>query len=360
MTLLTLGDPIPDGFFDGSIKRILELQRDTGAIPWYDGGVVDPWNHTEAAMGLATLGHLEPAKKAYRFLQDSQLDDGSWFGELGSAVPMDDEEQKFTGKEEDIEAPLRDTNFAAYIATGAWHYYLLTQDLAELKNLWPHVKQAINWVVAHQSAHGDIRWAADEPRTPEDDALITGSASIYKSLECAILIAQKLGEPTKDWMHARKKLGEALRDKPHRFDRTWESKERYSMDWYYPVLAGAITGKAAHDRLNAKWDIFVAQGKGCRCVMEQPWVTVAETAELVMALLTAGDRPRAELMLSWLHQWRADCGAYWMGYQFEDDVAWPAEKPAWTAAAVILATDAITGSTPAAPLFSGLHLPETA
>jgi len=36
-------------------------------------------------------------------------------------------------------------------------------------------------------------------------------------------------------------LKECLRSKSFRFDRNWESKERYSMDWYYPVLSGAFT-----------------------------------------------------------------------------------------------------------------------
>jgi hypothetical protein len=360
MTYLSFGDRLPEGFFDGSVRRILELQRDNGAIPWYDGGVIDPWNHTEAAMGLATLGETEAARRAFRYLMDTQLEDGSWHGELGSAVPMDEEEQRFTGDEEDVPDPIRDTNFAAYIATGAWHHYLLDGDLSHLKTLWPHVKAAIDWVVAHQSPHGDIRWAADEPRTPEDDALITGCSSIYKSLECAIFVAQRLGEPSRHWAEARMRLGEALREKPHRFDRTWEPKDRFSMDWYYPVLAGVFTGQAARDRLASKWDIFVAEGKGCRCVLDQPWVTVAESAELCLALLVSGERKKAETLLSWIHQWRADCGAYWMGYQFENAVAWPDEKPAWTAAAVILATDAVIGMTPAAPLFSGRHLAEAA
>ena len=34
MTHLTWGDRLPDNFFDGSRARIIELQRDNGAIPW--------------------------------------------------------------------------------------------------------------------------------------------------------------------------------------------------------------------------------------------------------------------------------------------------------------------------------------
>ena len=359
MTHLTYGDPIPDNFFDGSRARIIDLQRDNGAIPWYDGGVIDPWNPTEAAMGLTIIGEIERARLAFRYLMETQLKDGSWWGQLGSAVPFD-EEDHYTGGEEGAGKPIRDTNFTAYIATGAWHHFLITRDRNWLANLWPHVKAAMDFVVAHQSPHGDIRWAANDPHTPEDDALITGCSSIYKSLECAVHIARELGHTSREWSAARARLGEALRDKPHRFDRTWEPKSRYSMDWYYPVLAGVVTVEAARKRIASKWNIFVAEGKGCRCVLDQPWVTVAESAELVMALLVAGERKKAEALLSWQHQWRADCGAYWMGYQFAENVAWPAEKPAWTAAAVILATDAVTGATPASRLFAERTLAEAA
>ena len=113
MVHLKHGDAIPDGFFEGARNRILELQRENGAIPWYDGGVVDPWNHTEAAMGLTVLGDIENARRAFDYLKQTQLKDGSWWGELGSAVPFDEESQTYTG--EGAGMPVRDTNFAAYI-----------------------------------------------------------------------------------------------------------------------------------------------------------------------------------------------------------------------------------------------------
>ena len=361
MVHLTHGDPLPEAFFDGARARILDVQRPSGAIPWFDGGVIDPWNHTESAMGLTVLGEIDAARKAFAYLQETQLEDGSWWGELGSAVPLDEHEQRYTGEQVPSHKPIRDTNFTAYIATGVWHHYLVTGDKAYLATLWPHIKRAISFVLAHQSPHGDIRWAAADAQTPEDDALISGCSSIYKSLECAILIARALGKPAPGWSDARHRLGHALRTKPHRFDRTWEPKDRFSMDWYYPVLTGVISGAAARARLAAKWALFVEDGKGCRCVHDQPWVTVAESAELVMALLAAGERRRAEELLSWQHQWRAECGAYWMGYQYADETPWPNERPAWTAAAMILAADAVTGATPAARLFTqGDALAETA
>lgn len=293
----------PEGFFDGALHRILELQREDGSIPWFDGGVIDPWNHAEAAMGLATAGKHDHAERAYRFLLENQNPDGSWWGQYGAAVPMD--ESHYTG--DGNEKRIRDTNFCAYIAVAVWHHHLLAEDEKFLAEYYPCVKRAIEFVLALQAPEGDIRWAADDELTPENDALITGCASIYKSLECAIRLADVVGDTSsaRTWAVARARLGRALREKPERFDRTWESKERYSMDWYYPILAGAITGESARARLGEKWDMFVAEGQGCRCVLDHPWVTVAESCELVLALLAMGDKKRAKELFSWQHQWRA-------------------------------------------------------
>ena len=339
--------PFPDGFFDGAVARILELQRPNGAIPWYDGGVWDPWNHTEAAMGLATAGETEAALRAFRHLAETQHPDGAWWGQYGSAAPLEDDHYAGDGEEKRI----RDTNFVAYPAVGIWHYYLLTNDLDFLRHYWPMVERATDWVVALQSDEGDIRWAADDPGTPEDDALITGCSSIYKSLECAIHIAEALGIPRPDWALARARLGHCLRTKPHRFDRTWDSKANYSMDWYYPVLAGALRGERARMRLSSRWDEFVVPEMGCRCVVDAPWVTMAEAGELTMALVRAGQKKQAIEVLSWQHRWRDDTGAYWMGYQYAEQVPWPTERPAWTAGAILLAADAVYHATPAHRIF---------
>ena len=65
------------------------------------------------------------------------------------------------------------------------------------------------------------------------------------------------------------------------------------MDWYYPVLGGAVRGEEADALLAARWDDFVVPGLGVRCVSTNPWVTGAETCELVLALEALGDRERA-------------------------------------------------------------------
>jgi hypothetical protein len=124
------------------------------------------------------------------------------------------------------------------------------------------------------------------------------------------------------------------------------------MDWFYPVLAGVFQGEQGLERINARWHEFLEPGLGCRCENHQPWVTVAESCELTMALLSVGDVGRAQALFDCLWQWRDEVGVFWTGYQFEEDVLWPLEKPTWTSGAVLLAADALSQYTTASRLFT--------
>jgi len=332
----------PSEFLRPTVQFILNTQRASGEIPWFEGGYTDPWDHVEAAMGLSVGGEYSAARRAYEWLCAMQRDDGSWWASYRGAQ-VDDGER-------------RETNFVAYVATGVWHHYLITGDGDFLRAMWPMVDGAIGFVLAQQTEHGEIHWAVDANGAPRCDALLTGCSSIFKSLECAHNISVTLGESRPHWLQSRQRLGVALARKPERFDRTWESKARYSMDWFYPVLAGALPQQECCARLASRWDEFVEDGLGCRCVADEPWVTVAETCELVLALLAAGDHARAVEVYSWLHQWRLADGSYWTGYQMVEDLLWPDEKPTWTAAAILLAADALTEHTPAARLFCRVQL----
>jgi len=162
-----------------------------------------------------------------------------------------------------------------------------------------------------------------------------------------------------NWVEARRRLGVALRTKPERFDRTWASKSRYAMDWFYPIITGWITGAEAKERIHARWQEFVEPGLGCRCEIQEPWVTVAESCELTLALLAAGERAKAAEVFAWLTQWRAGNGAWWTGYQLVEDMLWPDEKPTWTAGAILLVADALTGHTAASDLFLTVLEPQS-
>ncbi len=44
-------------------------QLPSGAIPWYDEGITDPWDHVECAIALDLTGRFERAVKAYRWMK---------------------------------------------------------------------------------------------------------------------------------------------------------------------------------------------------------------------------------------------------------------------------------------------------
>ncbi|HEY5645875.1 MAG TPA: hypothetical protein VIS76_08050 [Pseudomonadales bacterium] len=317
---------------------IASVQLPSGAIPWFEGGITDPWDHVESAMGLSVAGRYEAAEAAYRWLAGIQHTDGYWLAAYeGDRI---------------ADGTRAETNFVAYVATGVWHHYLATGDEGFLREMWPTVRAALDFVIGLQSRTGEIYWAFDTRLGINKDALVTGCSSIYRSLDCGIAIAQALDRPHAHWYVARQRLGSTLRHRPDRFDRTWASKQRYSMDWFYPVLAGAISGDDALARLDARWGVFVESGLGCRCVSDQPWVTIAETCELVMACLAAGDRERARSLFEPLPRYQTADGSWWTGYVFTDDVMWPDERPTWTAAAVLLAADGLQAESRTSALFT--------
>jgi hypothetical protein len=125
------------------------------------------------------------------------------------------------------------------------------------------------------------------------------------------------------------------------------------MDWYYPVLCGALRGELAKARLAESWDRFVLAGRGVRCVAREPWVTAAETAECAMAHCMVGDIDTAVELLATTRAHRCDDGAYLTGLVYPQRVTFPdGERSAYTAAAVILAADAVCGASPAAGVFA--------
>ena len=325
-----------------TVNGLLAVQRSDGAIPWFRGGHLDPWDHVEAAMALDTAGEHEAAEAAYRWLAKHQLPDGSWY-----AAYADGDAAQPTDR-------TRETNFCAYVAVGVWHHYLATGDDAFLERLWPVVVGAVEFVLRLQQPGGQIGWKREADGTPVTDALLTGSSSVHQALRCALALAEHREEPQPDWELALGLLGHAVRRHPERF----LDKSRYSMDWYYPVLGGALRGDAARARIDERWDSFVVPGLGVRCVLPNPWVTGGESAELALALWAMGESDKALQILKWVQHLRAEDGLYWTGYVFEDDAIWPEELTTWTAGSLLLAVAALGGDEPTVQVFGGERLPE--
>ena len=342
--MLTTPSPAAYAPLPAEIKKtaqfIASQQMRDGAIPWFENGKLDPWDHTEAAMGLSVAGLFDEAERAYLWLAETQLADGSWWANYF---------------EQSTQA-LRETNFIAYVATGIWHHYCVTGRESFLARMWPMVERAINFVLQQQSSEGEIAWAVDSDGAAQNDALITGCSSILRSLECAVKIARTLNFAKPKWLHGGHQLAQALQFKPFRFDRTWESKSRFAMDWYYPILSGVLTPKEMQTRLQKRWHEFVKPNLGCRCVNDEPWVTMAETSELVIALVAAQHMEQAQQIFAPLERWCTEDGGYWTGYVYKDNAIWPEETTTWTAGAVLLAADALHRLTPAHRLFTEVSI----
>jgi len=314
-------------------RLIRDEQRESGEIPWCDGQKTDPWDHVESAIGLTIGGHYEAARRAYEWMRQTQLEDGSWYAAY------------MTGRPEDR---TRDANLSTYIAVGIYHYVLVTGDRIFAETMWPMVRRAIEFALALQTPEGPIHWAISPEGREDPMALLTGSSSVLMSLKCALQLADVVGQGQPRWASARDRLQEALRRKPHLFNM---AKSRFSMDWFYPVLCGALKGEDARRRIDKYWKKFVVEGQGVRCVYDEPWVTIAETCELVLALAAMGNEELARIVFSWISSKRFDDDTYWCGFTFPDMVIWPEDKITWTNAVVLMALDALYHLTPASQLF---------
>jgi len=319
--------------------HLVALQLPCGMIPWFPGGHCDPWNHVESAMALDVAGRPGPARAAYEWLAATQDADGSW--------------PNYVWSDGSVEEPKRDTNVCAYLATGLAHHWRRTGDAAFVEALWPAVTRALSFVLSHRRADGLVLWAVEADGTrPWDYALLTGTCSILHALRSGVELAGVVGDPRPEWTVAADVMDAAVAERPEAF----EPKTRWAMDWYYPVLSGALTGETAKARMAEGWDTFAMEGRGIRCVSDEPWITASETAECAIAYAAIGDVATATDLLAWTRLHRRVDGAYWTGLVY--DAARPVgvrfpfdEHTSYTAAAVLLAADAIAGTGPASRLF---------
>ncbi len=320
-------------------QSIAALQRPDGMIPWFPGGHCDPWNHVEAAMALTAVGLDEQADRAYQWLVDTQLPDGSWFNYYLA-----------TG----IKDPRLDTNVCAYLATGAWHRYVSTGEIDGLEQLWPAVEAGVDFVLRWQRLDGAIHWSLDSVgipggvRPPHRVLVDLPQPPVRHRLRRAP------GQERPDWELAAGRLAHALAHQPDAF----APKVEFAMDWYYPVLSGALSGESARRRMAGSWDTFVMEGRGVRCVSTGEWVTAAETAECVLALDALGMDEMALRLLSWVQTLRNEDGSYWTGMVYPEEATYPPlERSSYTAGAMVLAADALSRTTPASGIFRGEGLP---
>jgi hypothetical protein len=320
-------------------EYIAESQDEWGGIPSEREKILDPWDHIECCMALDVFGEKEKSSLGFQWLIDNQEDDGSWYSEYQANKNI---------------SSRKESNFSSYIAIGALHNYESYGDLKFLENLLPTLKKSLEFTLSAQTDFGEFSWAMENGKWL-DDALKTGNSSIYMSLKAYKKIFDLLGQNSNQIESSLTDLKKVFLNNKPRFDRNWDSKERYSMDWYYPILAGIYDKSEAIRKINSKWNIFINEEFGCRCVSDRPWITVAETSELIITLNKIDEIKKAKDLFEKVSKLKdPKDNIFWMGYVFDDEKYWPIEKPTWTAAAYILAANALNGFTSAGDFFKKL------
>jgi len=316
---------------------IKSIQYKSGAIPSNEDGTHDPWDHIESIMGLNIYKDIEASKSAFNWLTHHQNSDGSWYAKYYKTDAIEKN---------------KPTHFSPYIAVAALHFFRIFKDINFLQSIWSSIELAVNFSVELQQDNGTIPWSINNNSQIENDYLLTGCSSILKSIECGIALSKILNETEniEKWKKAHLLLSNAIQDPDGKFDLI-KDRKRFSMDWYYPILSGCLKQDEKSHYINKIFKDFYLDGIGIKCVIEEPWVTVAETSEFILALMCAGYDDEAKRLLFDVLNISDEDGIPFMGWQYEQNIFWPEEKPSWTAAALMLSADCVFDYSDASDLF---------
>ena len=316
---------------------IKSIQYKSGAIPSNKDGTHDPWDHIESIMGLNIYKDIEASKSAFNWLTHHQNSDGSWYAKYYKTDAIEKN---------------KPTHFSPYIAVAALHFFRIFKDINFLQSIWSSIELAVNFSVELQQDNGTIPWSINNNSQIENDYLLTGCSSILKSIECSIALSKILNktENIEKWKKAHLLLSNAIQDPDGKFDLI-KDRKRFSMDWYYPILSGCLKQDEKSYYINKIFKDFYLDGIGIKCVIEEPWVTVAETSEFILALMCAGYDDEAKRLLFDVLNISDEEGIPFMGWQYEQNIFCPEEKPSWTAAALMLSADCVFDYSDASDLF---------
>ena len=319
-------------------KYIKSIQLESGAIPSDDNRYHDPWDHIESIMGLNFVKEIDSSKLAFQWLIKNQNPDGSWFAKYNDNLPIEKN---------------KPTHFGPYIAVAALHFYKTFLNKEYLEELWPTIKSAINFSINLQISNGTIPWSIDSDGLIENDYLLTGASSILKSIECAIAIAKIIDDfnDIEKWKQSYENLVYAIKNPEKKFD-LLKDRKRFSMDWYYPIISGCLNNDKNLSYIDKVFEKFYVKDIGVKCVIEEPWITVAETCEFIVSLVIVGRKKDAEGLLMDVLNISDENGIPYMGWQYEENIFWPKEKPSWTSSALIIAADSVFDLSNASDLFT--------
>ena len=92
------------------------------------------------------------------------------------------------------------------------------------------------------------------------------------------------------------------------------------MDSYYPVLSGVLDKSEETKYIKQTLEKFYVSDLGIKCVSDQPWVTVAETCEFVIALMKVDEKDLAKKLLTDVIQISDENMIPYMGWQYKEKI----------------------------------------
>ena len=213
-----------------------------------------------------------------------------------------------------------------------------------VRRMWPAVRRGLDFVVVAcscRSAASPGRRSGTTAARRRSTRTRCSPARRASTSRCApgVALAELLDDPQPEWELAGGRLGHALREHRDLF----LDKSTFSMDWYYPVLGGAVRGEAGARAARR------ALGRLRRARARHPLRRHQPVGDRRRDL-RAGDgarrprrpRPRAAAARRHAAPARRRRVATGPATSSPDDVNWPVEHTTYTAAAVILAVDALS------------------
>ena len=306
-------------------KFIKASQLSNGLIPWFEGGQIDPWNHLEAAIGLAVGSEPDAAIGALLALIKIQNRDGS-FCHFYLA--------------QGVKEPNRDTNVSSYIAMGLLGVMAYVEGY-ESEEVFASVSAALDYLVNLQRPDGGFPMLERPDGSLYLGSLLAGSCSILNAFEAGCVLAGYYEVERPTWKIAIQGLIEYLLGSRSLI----LDKSSWAMDWYYPALCGLgryVDDDVSNEPLGVRSNGFFQPGLGVRCLKEKHWFTAAETAEAAMAHVLAGDRAMGAEMLGCVARFRRPDGGYYTGLVYPTDTSYPGDEAStYSAGAVLIANDVV-------------------
>ena len=288
---------------------IILNQLEDGSISWDQIGKCDPWDHCECLIALAIYEEWDAFDKGVDwFFKNINKD--------GLISPEFKNQQSVHNHFESHHAP--------YIVLPLMQAMLIRDEESFPKEYSPQINKIFDQLENFKDDDGYYYWAKDK-KGLSDNSLITATMSILLSLTARH--ERSFSIDTSKW--------------DQKFDRDGTDRSRFSMDFYYPYLARVKNNKQEFDK---HLEEFYVKGLGVKCVKEEPWVTIAESSECVLAALVNGNVTSAENIFNDILQFQDSAGIFPTGYQYDLKIFWPEEKSTWTNAAVIIAAHALSSS----------------